>query len=142
MNNKQKYDLIAQLKEYWETRYPDAFLQYPDGREVFREDLLDYCQDQRIQELERKYEETNKKEIQASEVLGSAILPFKDFTKDIQYINAVLKANEDKYKAALKQIQFQIVEAKIPKMSMAPLYVYTTVWPIVMGAVYYILVRG
>lgn len=47
-------ELIAQLPDYWSHRYPEATVEYPNGRKVERDDLIDYYQDVRITELEER----------------------------------------------------------------------------------------
>ena len=61
MTNDEKYKIIENLNTYWQEAHPDCFLDYPDGRKIFRDDLLDYKQDLLIRNLYGRAPEAQQK---------------------------------------------------------------------------------
>lgn len=96
MNTQNKFDILAKLPAYWAKRYPDAFLEQ-GGKEVFREDLLDFLQDREIAEAHRR-------------------------------ISSLVDAMQE---LSLK------LEVPAIRKSLAPIIVFTALWPfLILGAAY------
>lgn len=51
VNNRDKQQVIDQLAAYWAEKHPDCFIEYADGRRVFRHELLEYKHDTLLTEL-------------------------------------------------------------------------------------------
>lgn len=101
LNNDEKLKILGRLDDYWKSVYPDCYVEYPDGKSHFRDDLLDYFQDLALYTSMEKLAKLDDR-LQQLEKRPQVIPLQKPYDKDIVRLEAMIKEQAEAMRTVIK----------------------------------------